>query len=401
MIKALRGMKDITPPESKKFHYFLQQCEAIAQRYGYDYIKTPILEETKLFMRSVGESSDIVTKEMYNFIDKGQNDVCMRPEGTAGVVRSFVERKLDRAGGLHRYFYYGPMYRYERPQKGRFREFFQFGCESFGESSPYEDAQVIMLVKGILDRFNITTTLLLNSLGCEICMPPYRENLVGFLENNKEALCPECNNRITTNPIRTLDCKNEQCQSILQNAPKMDKALCDDCDTHHTTLLSILDDLGIAYTLDPTLVRGLDYYNKTAFEYVSSDLGAQSAVAGGGRYDKLVEYLDGRPTPAIGFAIGVDRLLELVEVDEDERQGYYFGAMDERALPLLLKAANTKRQRERVEFSPHTKSLKAHLKGADKVGARYCAIIGENELKNNHLWIKDLVTKDDRTEEIE
>ena len=393
MMTKLRGMKDIHTPESETFNYFLHTCSNIAERYGYHFIKTPILEETKLYLRSVGESSDIVSKEMYNFVDKGNNNVCMRPEGTAGVVRSFIENKMDKKGGVERFFYYGPMYRYERPQKGRFREFYQFGCESFGESSPYEDAQVIALVLQILKTFDINTTLLLNSLGCPTCMPPYKQSLVTFLEAHQTNLCEDCQKRTITNPIRTLDCKNPSCQSILKDAPKLNTSLCEECDTHHNTLLRLLDDLGIDYTLDPQLVRGLDYYNKTAFEFVSGDIGAQSAVAGGGRYDSLVEMLDGKATPAIGFAIGVDRILELVSMPESEKEGYYFGTMEEEALALLLRTANKKRLSDKVTISTKIRSLKAHLKAADKSSHRYCAVIGEDELKNNQIWVKDLVDK--------
>ena len=220
-IQSLRGMKDIVNEESSLFTYFVENASRIAKNYGFSYIETPLLEETALFKRSVGESSDIVNKEMYQFIDKGENDVCLRPEGTAGVVRHFVEKKLDRAGGNYKWYYYGPMFRYERPQKGRLREFHQFGCEVFGIDSVYEDANIIIMIKEILEFFGIGFTLKLNSLGCKECMPPYKENLVKHLTTFKDELCEDCNRRILTNPIRVLDCKNEKCQLLLYNAPKI------------------------------------------------------------------------------------------------------------------------------------------------------------------------------------
>lgn len=398
MIKALRGMKDLTLEESERFVHIVTTAITIAKRYGYGYIETPILEETKLFKRSVGESSDIVGKEMYQFEDKGGNDVCMRPEGTAGVVRSFIQAKFDRQqSAKFKFYYYGPMFRYERPQKGRLREFHQFGCESFGESSVYEDFTIIQMIGDIFKALGIGYALQINSLGCPNCMPKYRKKLVEFLDEHKEELCEDCNRRITTNPIRVLDCKSETCQSILKEAPKLIKNLCDTCDNDFKKLVKLLKNANIEYEIDTHLVRGLDYYNKTAFEFVSNNIGSQSAIAGGGRYDRLVEFLDGKPTPAVGFALGIERIMELVEMPIKERDGYYIGAMDEEAIESLFPLASKKRKYERVtvEYSP--KKLKAHLKGADKVNARYCAVIGEDELNNKTIWIKDLVKKEEFT----
>ncbi len=392
MIKALRGMKDTLPPQSYKYNYFIENTINIVKKYGFEFVETPILEETSLFKRSVGESSDIVGKEMYQFTDKGQNDVCLRPEGTAGVVRSFIENKLDKKGMKEKFFYYGPMFRYERPQKGRLRQFHQFGVESFGEASVLEDVSMILMIKEILDFFAINYVIKLNSLGCKECMPTYKEKLVKDLDKI-ERLCEDCQRRKVTNPIRVFDCKNENCQNLISDLPRIKDALCESCKSDFETLLKMLDNLNIKYELDSNLVRGLDYYNKTAFEFVSSDLGAQNAVAGGGRYDRLVEFLDGKPTPAIGFAIGIERLLDMIEVPTEEREGYYFGAMDEEALSTLYKEATFYRKDEKVTISYEKKSLKAHLKGADRAMARYCAIIGEDELKNGKLWIKDLVEK--------
>jgi len=393
MIQSLRGMNDILSPDYERFEYFLETASRIAKLYGFHYIETPLLEETALFKRSVGESSDIVGKEMYQFIDKGENDVCLRPEGTAGVVRAFIQHKLDKKGGIHRFYYHGPMFRYERPQKGRLREFHQFGVESFGVESVYEDALMIMMIADILKALGISYRLKLNSLGDQHCMPPYREKLVAFIESCGDAICEDCVRRKSTNPIRVLDCKNEKCQSLYVNAPKLIDNLCEGCESDFATLKTILDQHAIAYEIDTNLVRGLDYYSKTAFEFVSDNIGSQSAIAGGGRYDRLVEFLDGKPTPAVGFAIGIERLLELIVMPEPKREGYYLGAMDAESLSLVLKVAEALRKTQKavVEYDP--KKLQNHLKGADRINARYCAVIGENERNTDTVWVKDLEQK--------
>ncbi len=401
MINPLRGMKDLAFEDAKKFNFFIDTASKIAANYGYSYVETPILEETALFKRSVGESSDIVNKEMYQFTDKGGNDICMRPEGTAGVVRFFISNKLDRQQGKFKFFYYGPMFRYERPQRGRFREFHQFGCESFGEASVYEDYTIIEMIAAIFDELNIGYTLDINSLGCSECMPKYRDSLVQFLQDKKEHLCEDCNRRINTNPIRVLDCKNEKCQEQLKNAPKITTSLCESCNSDFEKLKSLLEQNGIEFKVNSNLVRGLDYYNKTAFEFVSSQIGAQNAIAGGGRYDKLVEFLDGKPTPAVGFAIGIERVLDLIELPKPKRSGFYFGAMDENAIDKIVNIAKNFKSGNKVTVEFTHKKLKAHLKGADRCNARYCAIIGDNELKENSIWVKDLEKKEEKTVSIE
>ncbi len=389
MIKALRGMKDILPPISYKYEYFIKNATKIVKKYGFEYIKTPILEETTLFKRSVGDSSDIVGKEMYQFIDKSGNDICLRPEATAGVVRSFIEHKYDKKGGVYRFFYHGAMFRYERPQKGRFREFHQFGAESFGEGSYLEDVNILLMIKEILDFFKIKYILKLNSLGCQTCMPPYKKELVSFL-NSIDGLCDDCLRRKDTNPIRVFDCKNQNCQDILSPAPKLNSNFCKECQSDFNSLIKMLDKLNVEYEIDTNLVRGLDYYNKSAFEFISEDLGAQNAVAAGGRYDRLVELLDGKPTPAIGFAIGIERILQMIEAPKKEREGYYFGALCNEAIDKIFILANKQRKSDKTHISYEVKSLKAHLKAADKLNAKRCIIIGENELKNKTIWQKDL-----------
>ena len=389
-------MNDILSEDYERFTYFINTATDVAQKYGFHFIETPLLEETALFKRSVGESSDIVGKEMYQFIDKGENDVCLRPEGTAGVVRAFIQKKLDKAGGLHRYFYHGSMFRYERPQKGRLRQFHQFGVESFGSESVYEDANMIMMVADILDACGIGYRLQLNSLGDSMCMPTYRDNLVKFVERRKDDVCEDCVRRLDTNPIRVLDCKNGKCQEIYVNAPKLIDNLCESCDTDFTVLKKILDTNEIKYEIDTNLVRGLDYYSKTAFEFVSDDIGSQSAIAGGGRYDRLVEFLDGKPTPAVGFAMGIERLMELIKMPEQTKEGYYIGALDENAVDLVVQLAHKKRRTDKVTIDYKAKNFKNHIKGADKVNAKYFVLIGSNEIQSGAIVIKNL---EDKTED--
>ena len=289
------------------------------------------------------------------------------------------------------------MFRYERPQKGRLREFHQFGCESFGEASVYEDFTIITMISQIFDALGIGFDLQINSLGCPECMPPYKQNLVGFLRETQEELCEDCNRRIGTNPIRVLDCKNQTCQSLLTNSPKLMDNLCGECDTDFKKLTDLLDKADIKYKVDTNLVRGLDYYSKTAFEFVSNEIGAQSAIAGGGRYDKLVEFLDGKPTPAVGFAIGIERIMELVQMPEVKREGIYLGAMIEEAVETLFPIATAKRLEQKVTLEYNSKGFKSHMKGADKVNAKYCVLIGEDELKNGTIWVKDLESKEEKT----
>ncbi|WP_201352923.1 histidine--tRNA ligase [Hydrogenimonas urashimensis] len=396
MIQALRGMKDIIAPENETFTHILKTAGDIAERYGYEYIETPLLEETALFKRSVGESSDIVGKEMYQFIDKGGHDVCLRPEGTAGVVRMFIQNKLDKKGGIHRMYYHGPMFRYERPQKGRLREFHQFGCESFGEESVYEDFNIILMIKDIFDALGIGYRIKINSLGCPECMPGYREHLVSHLHDISDGLCEDCLRRIDTNPIRVLDCKNENCQALLENAPLITEKLCETCDADFSTLVRLLEAHNLPFELDPKLVRGLDYYTRTAFEFVSDEIGAQSAIAGGGRYNRLVEFLGGKPTPAVGFALGIERILELVKLPRKGREGVYLGVMVPEAVDIIVDLAHKMRQNEKVFAEYNKKSLKAHLKAADRLGVRKCAIIGEDELKTGEIWVKDLEKKEEQ-----
>jgi histidyl-tRNA synthetase len=401
MITKLRGMKDILFEDSAKFNYFLEVATEIAKKHNFEYIETPLLEETKLFKRSVGQSSDIVTKEMYQFIDKGDNDVCLRPEGTASVVRSFIENKLDKKGGIYRFFYHGAMFRYERPQKGRLREFHQFGIESFGVDSIYEDCSLILMLSEIFDRLNIGYKIKINSLGCSECMPNYRDELVEYLNSVEEGLCEDCKTRKEINPIRVLDCKNSSCQELLKDSKKLVDSLCNCCDMDFKKLVEVLESNNLKFEIDTNLVRGLDYYNKTAFEFVSDNIGSQNAIAGGGRYDKLVEFLDGKETKAVGFAIGIERILDLIELPEEEKSGYYFGVLDEKYLDEIFRVASQKRKTDRVIIEYSKKSLKNHLKLANRYGVKYCVVVGENEANEGKFWLKDMVnSKEELVEEV-
>ena len=399
MISALRGMKDVLPPQSGLYERIIKICEEVAKNYGYEFVLAPHLEQTALFRRSVGESSDIVGKEMYQFEDKGGNDVCLRPEGTAGVVRAFIEAKFDRAGGVRRYFYHGSMFRYERPQKGRLREFHQFGCECFGEPSVYEDASVILMINEIFSRLGIKTKLLINSLGDAASMGAYREKLVKFLDAHEGQICEDCKRRKLTNPIRVLDCKVESCQKIYENAPLIIGSLNDECAGEFKKLQEILSGNGVEFEIDPKLVRGLDYYCKTAFEFVSNEIGAQSTVAGGGRYDRLVEYLGGKASYGVGFAMGIERIMEILggRESQSERGGVYIGAMDAEGVDTVYKIAINLRKSLPVLVSYEPKKLQKHLNAADNANARICLCVGEDELKSGKIWLKDLSEKAEKT----
>jgi len=399
MISALRGMKDVLPPQSGLYERIIKICEEVAKNYGYEFVLSPHLEQTALFRRSVGESSDIVGKEMYQFEDKGGNDVCLRPEGTAGVVRAFIEAKFDRAGGVRRYFYHGSMFRYERPQKGRLREFHQFGCECFGEPSVYEDASVILMINEIFSRLGIKTKLLINSLGDAASMGAYRQKLVKFLDAHESQICEDCKRRKLTNPIRVLDCKAQSCQKIYENAPLIIGSLNDECAGEFKKLQEILSGNGVEFEIDPKLVRGLDYYCKTAFEFVSNEIGAQSAVAGGGRYDRLVEYLGGKASYGVGFAMGIERIMEILGGRESQsaRGGVYIGAMDADGLDDIYKIAINLRKSLPVLVSYEPKKLQKHLNAADNANVRICLCVGEDELKSGKIWLKDLSEKAEKT----
>lgn len=391
-IKAIKGMKDLLDNEASLYEKVVNVCSSVAQNYGYSFINLPHLENTPLFRRSVGESSDIVGKEMYEFVDKGGNDVCLRPEGTAGSVRAFIEKKLDKAKAKKRWFYHGSMFRYERPQKGRLREFHQFGIECFNEQSVYEDASVIMILNDIFKKLDIKTTLKLNSLGTAQTLLEYKKSLVDFSKD--KCLCEDCLRRKELNPIRMLDCKNEACQKELKNAPKLSSFLDDESKADFVKLQKILDDCGVKYELDERLVRGLDYYCKTAFEFVSDEIGSQSAVAGGGRYDRLVDYLGGESSYGVGFALGIERIMVILENKEQEIKpsGIYACVLNESYLNTMYIISYKLRQNHKVTLSYDSKKLAKHLKDANTLNARYFIAIGEEEFKEKKVLLKDLIS---------
>ncbi len=401
MISALKGMKDLLSIEARLYERVIKACESVARNYGFEFIATPHLELSTLFKRSVGESSDIVGKEMYEFIDKGENSVCLRPEGTAGIVRAYIEHKFDKTQSVKRWFYHGSMFRYERPQKGRLREFHQFGVESFGVKSVFEDATLILMLAQILTKLDIKAKLKLNSLGCEKCLPEFRTKFLEFV-SAKSDFCEDCKRRKELNPIRMLDCKNEHCQGLLVGAPALKECLCAECQSDFKSLQGLLSANGVEFELDDKLVRGLDYYSKTAFEFESDEIGAKAAVAGGGRYDKLISYLGGKEGFGVGFAIGVERLMAILAQKEQnqKRSGVYLCALDSAFITRLFTLANSLRQRHKVHLSFEAKKLAKHLNLADLSGAKIFLCMGENEAKENKLFYKDLESKEERQIEI-
>lgn len=401
MISALKGMKDLLSIEARLYERVIKACESVARNYGFEFIATPHLELSALFKRSVGESSDIVGKEMYEFIDKGENSVCLRPEGTAGIVRAYIEHKFDKTQSVKRWFYHGSMFRYERPQKGRLREFHQFGVESFGVKSVFEDATLILMLAQILAKLDIKAKLKLNSLGCEKCLPEFRAKFLEFV-SAKSDFCEDCKRRKELNPIRMLDCKNEHCQGLLVGAPALKECLCAECQSDFKSLQGLLSANGVEFELDDKLVRGLDYYSKTAFEFESDEIGAKAAVAGGGRYDKLISYLGGKEGFGVGFAIGVERLMAILAQKEhtQKRSGVYLCALDSAFITRLFTLANSLRQRHKVHLNFEAKKLAKHLNLADLSGAEIFLCMGEDEAKANKLFYKNLESKEERQIEI-
>ncbi|EAJ6176970.1 histidine--tRNA ligase [Campylobacter lari] len=397
MINALKGMKDLQDDQAALYEKVVKTCEEVAKNYGFTFINCPHLELTKLFKRSVGESSDIVGKEMYEFVDKAGNDVCLRPEGTAGVVRSYIEAKMDKNQSVKRWFYHGSMFRYERPQKGRLREFHQFGVESFGVESVYEDASIILMLDEIFKRLKIRTSLKINSLGCKECIGIYKEKLIAFL-NSKDGFCEDCLRRKELNPIRVLDCKNDHCQNLIKNAPKLSENLCPCCKKDYEKLQKILSENGVEFECDEKLVRGLDYYSKSAFEFISDEIGAKAAVAGGGRYDRLIEYLDGKSGYGVGFAMGIERIMAILEQKQDikNRDGIYICAMDEAFVDVIFKLGIILRKKHKVFINYEAKKLAKHLNQADNANAKIFLCIGEDEMQKEEIFYKNLDTKENK-----
>jgi histidyl-tRNA synthetase len=392
-INGVKGFNDILPGEVEKWQHIEATARRVFELYGLSEIRIPILEKTELFSRSIGDATDIVEKEMYSFEDKGGNRVTMRPEGTASVMRAFIEHKLHAIDPVQRLYYMGPMFRYERPQKGRYRQFHQIGAEVTGVAAPTVDAQVLTMLTHFFQELGLTEpSLQINSLGCPCCRPVYREALKGFLLNRIELLCEDCDRRYQTNPLRALDCKSPGCQEATKGAPSMLDYLCPDCADHFAKTRSFLDLVGTKYSINERMVRGLDYYTRTTFEMVTSLLGSQSAVAAGGRYDGLISELGGPALPGIGFAIGVERVaLLLAEQEFKRRPDLFIAAIGEAAHAEAFRLMTAlQRQGVAVELDYEGKSLKSQMRRADKFKARFTLIIGEDELGRGTAPLKDM-----------
>ena len=401
MITIPKGTKDVLPAEAYKWHFVEDTARRIAALYDLKEIRTPVFEHTELFLRGVGDTTDIVNKEMYTFLDKGDRSITLKPEGTAGVVRSFIENGL--AGGVLplKMYYLTPVFRYERPQAGRLREHHQFGVEIFGGKGAETDAEVILLARDYIRALGVDGVALhLNSIGCKHCRPKYNEALKEYLRPHLPHMCPTCKARFEKNPLRILDCKEEGCAAINAGAPKSVDYLCDECREHFEKLKGILDACGVQYILDPKLVRGLDYYSKTVFEFVSTAIGSQGTVLGGGRYDTLIENLGGPSVPAVGFGSGIERMLLLLEntgkaIPAPPRVGVYVAGMDEAGRRAAFALANELRQAGvSAQIDLAERSVKAQFKYAGKIAARYVVVIGENELAGGMLTVKDMDASD-------
>lgn len=403
MINIPKGTKDVLPADSYKWQYVEGVARETARLFNLKEIRTPVFEHTEVFLRGVGDTTDIVTKEMYTFRDKGDRSITLKPEGTAGVARSFIENGL--AGGVlpAKMYYIIPAFRYERPQAGRLREFHQFGVEIFGAEGADTDAEVIALADSLLKNLGLRVKLHINSIGCPACRAAYNKALREYFSPHLEALCYDCKTRFEKNPLRLLDCKEEGCRKINAAAPTILEYLCPECAAHFEALKTYLSLAGIAYEIDPRIVRGLDYYTRTVFEFVSDDIGAQGTVCGGGRYDGLIAELGGAPAPAVGFAAGIERLLLVMEatgVDIPRPEGptAYLAGLDdacrEKAFGLCVKlrAAGIAAETDHMK-----RSVKAQFKYADKLGAKYVVVIGGNELESGAMNVKRMATSESET----
>lgn len=392
-----RGTNDLLAEELVKWHYVENVLHQVAALYGYQEIRTPIFEHTELFQRGVGESTDIVEKEMYTFLDRGERSLTLRPEATASTVRAFLEHKLY-AGSLPVKFYYiGPMFRYDRPQAGRYRQFHQFGVEAFGAEDPSLDAEVIAMAMDIYQRLGLTNLVVeLNSVGCPKCRQAHRQILQEYLKEKLAELCPTCQGRFEKNPLRILDCKSNHCREVVAEAPTIDQMLCDDCRSHFQLVQEYLQVLQVPYTLNPKLVRGLDYYTKTAFEIVAQGIGAQSSIGGGGRYDHLIEECGGSPLPGIGYAMGIERIIltleeQGIEFPTETKTQVFIASLGEEAQKKGAKLAQDLRKAGLlVERDYFGKSLKAQLKAANRLQAQTAVILGEEELAKEQAVVRKM-----------
>jgi len=394
LILAIKGTKDILPQEAKKW----QKVEAVAKRifelYGYREIRTPVFEATELFERGTGLTTDIVIKEMYTFTDKGGRSLTLRPEYTPSIVRSIIENRLYLKPEHLRFYYIGPMFRYDKPQKGRFRQFHQMDIEVFGEEDPAIDAEIVEMAGAMLSELGVLETeTLVNSIGCKNCRPSYLKDLRSQAKKVEVSLCSDCQRKMVTNPLRIFDCKNESCQEISRTFPEIIDYLCAECKEHFGQFCSYLELYGIKYTVEPRLVRGLDYYTKTAFEVISPKFGAQNAIIGGGRYDYMVEEFGGPELCGIGFAVGMERLISVVPFVEEKENFLYLAYLGDEAKKVGMQLARFLR-REEVEclIEYKDRSLKNHLSRANKLGAAWVLMIGEDEVKKERYQLKEMKT---------
>ena len=399
MIQIPKGCKDVLPSQVYLWHRIEETARKTAAAYAFKEIRTPVFEHTELFARGVGDTTDIVNKEMYTFLDKGGRSVTLRPEGTAGVARAFLEHGL--AGGVMPFkaYYMISAFRYERPQAGRLREFHQFGAELYGAAGPEADAEAISFADSFLRALGLEKVALrINSIGCKHCRARYHEALKAYFAPHLGGMCEDCRNRYEKNPMRILDCKVEGCKVVAAGAPRMLDYLCDDCRAHFDRVRSLLTQAGVAHTVDPSIVRGLDYYSRTVFEFVSAAAGAQGTVLGGGRYDTLLEQMDGKAVPAVGFAAGMERLLLVMESEgklpaPEEGVDCYLAGMDASSRERAFLLANElRRQGVSCETDLMERSVKAQFKYADKTGARFVAVLGERELLEGAAEVKDMKT---------
>lgn len=397
--KAIKGTKDVLPKDVHKNQYIEATALDVASKFGYKEIRTPVFEHTELFQRGVGDTTDVVQKEMYTFDDKGGRSITLRPEGTAGAVRSFLENGLCNEALPQKVCYLISCYRYEKPQAGRLREFHQFGVECFGTASPLADAEIIALAKSLFDTLGVRDlSLEINSIGCPKCRAEYHKALKEYFASRKDELCDTCKGRLDRNPMRILDCKSPICHEIAQGAPVVIDYLCDECKEHFEKVQKYLDAQNIEYKINPQIVRGLDYYTKTVFEFVSNSIGAQGTVCGGGRYDGLVEELGGQHTASLGFAMGLERLMLLMEAQgcefpQAEKPDLFIVALGEKA---TLKAVEIAKDMREEGFSAlldlNQRSVRAQMKYADKLGAKFNVVIGDNEVENKIAKIKNMQT---------
>ena len=397
MINVPKGTKDILPEESYKWQYIEKTAREVARIFGVKEIKTPTFEHTEVFERGVGDTTDIVNKEMYTFLDKGGRSITLKPEGTAGVARAFIENGLNNSALPVKLYYLTSCFRYERPQAGRLREFHQFGVEVLGAETPFVDAEVILMAKTFFDKLKISNlTLYINSIGCKDCRKAYLDALKEYYKDNIDTLCPLCRERLEKNPMRILDCKNDSCKTLNKNAPKILDYLCEDCSVHFEKVKSLLKSAGVEYKINAEIVRGLDYYSKTVFEFVSENIGAQGTVCGGGRYDNLIGQLGGGSVPGIGFALGIERLLLLMDnigayTGENEKPLIYLATMGDKAYDKAFEIVNELRLKGVIaQMDLKNRGIKAQFKYADKIGAKFVGVIGETELLENSVKIKEM-----------